>query len=146
MQTTTNKHPRALTARRSSGRKSLMAALMLAFPTALLGDSTPFVPALDTTTGLAGQQPRLTWPAEPGVVYRVKKSTSLDSSGQGAWSSVALVQPDGHEGTWVDPEVTSQRAFYQVPAPEPEVFFVEAPVLQPVGGDILIHGQCLPAG
>lgn len=85
---------------------------------------------------------KLTWSPQSNVRYRVEKSTSLSVNGEGAWSTRALVEG----GEWLDPEPQDTRAFYRVPAPQPEVFSVYPTVLGPAGTTLIIEGQCLRAG
>lgn len=108
-------------------------------------DTLPLTPVLDSTAGLAGTQSRVTWPAQPGVRYRVEKSTGVASDGTNAWSARALVEAKGSTGEWVDPEAQSSRAFFRVPTPQPEVFQIQPPVLSS-GGELWVEAQCLPPG
>ena len=120
-------------------------AALLMFSPLLRADSTPLTPTLDITTGLAGEQARVTWPAQPGVFYRIEKSSSLSSTGEGSWSPRALVQATGTTAQWVDTEPTGSRDFFRVPAATTEVFSIEPAVISP-GGMLLVRAQCLPAG
>jgi|GEM_PF-4602942 len=117
-------------------------ALLVSFPLFMSADETTFSPSLNFTTGLAGQQTKITWPAQPGVQYRVRKSGSL---GQETWVDRALVTATSATASWTDTEPTGRRDFYQVPAPQPEVFSVEPAVISP-GGELIVRAQCLPSG
>lgn len=115
--------------------------MMLALPPCLFADESVPPPLLEFASGLPGQQVRLSWPAETGLRYRIERSTTL-----GVWSQVALVEARSAAGVWLDPEPTGQRAFYRVIQPQAEVFSITPPLLQPFGGGLVVHGQCLPAG
>jgi hypothetical protein len=95
------------------------------------------------STGLVGQQVRLSWAAEPGARYRIEKSSDLSLGG---WAQVSLVEATTAQGTWVDPEKTTVKSFYRITKPQPEVFSLEPPVVSNAGGEILVRGQLLPPG
>ncbi len=118
------------------------ASMMLSLPVVLFADESVPPPLLEFASGLPGQQVRLSWPAEAGLRYRIERSTTLG----GGWSQVALVEARSAAGVWLDPEPTGQRAFYRVIQPQAEVFSITPPLLQPFGGGLVVHGQCLPAG
>ncbi len=121
-------------------------ALLISFSPSLPAVETEFSPSLQFSTGLAGGQNRLTWPAQAGTRYRIRSSGDLSSgTGGGGWRDRALVEAEGTSGMWLDPEPASPRAFYQVEPPQPEVFSVEPAVLSP-GAVLVIAGQCLPPG
>lgn len=103
-------------------------------------------PLLEFTSGLPGQQVRLSWAGQPGARYAVEKSTTLASGGAGGWKQVALVEGSGADTEWLDPVATTTKAFYRVSQPVAEVFSISPPVLSPTGGALVIHGQCIPAG
>ena len=119
-------------------------SLALSSPLATADPVPP--PLLEFASGLPGKQVRLTWPAETGVRYRIERSTSLGGGGGGAggWKQIALVEATSTEGAWLDPEPTTEKSFYRIVQPQPEVFSIPEPVLQPLGGDLLIHGQSIP--
>jgi len=109
----------------------------------LAADTLPLTPVLESTTGLGGgARTKLVWSPQSNTRYRVYKSTSLSPDGPEGWSARALVEG----GEWVDPEAPGTRAFYQVPAPPPEVFAVEPAVVARSGGMLSVRGQCLPPG
>jgi YD repeat-containing protein len=116
-----------------------LAALLL--PASLLAEAAP--PLLEFASGLPGKQVRLTWPAAKGVRYRIERSAELTAT---TWRQVALVEADGTDGEWLDPEATATKAFYRILQPQPEVFSISLPVLSPAGGDLRIFGQLLPTG
>jgi hypothetical protein len=120
----------------------LAASMILALPLSLFSDQAGPPPLLEFTSGLPGRQVRLSWPAEAGLRYRIERSSGL----VGDWRQVALVEPTAAEGVWRDPEPTAERAFYRVVQPQAEVFSISPPLLSPLGGDLWIHAQCLPAG
>ncbi len=108
---------------------------------ALWADAAAAPPSLHFTTGLVGEQACVQFPAQPGVEYVIQKSSSL-----GSFTPVAVVRAEGTTCQWVDPAGGSTRAFYQVPEPPPRILSLDPPVLSTAGGEILVHGQCLPAG
>lgn len=126
------------------------ASLLIAFPTLLWADSPVPPPLLEFSSGLPGQQVRLSWPAEAGLRYRIEKSTNLGGGGggggAGGWTRVATVDATAAEAVWLDPEPTTARSFYRVVQPVAEVYSISPPLLSPAGGDLLVHGQCLPDG
>ncbi len=126
---------------KTSSLSLLTATVCLLSLSPLSADQLPLTPVLESTTGLAGKQTKLVWSPQSNVRYRVEKSTSLSSDGAGAWSTRALVEG----GESLDPEPPGTRAFYRVPAPQPEVFSVYPTVLGPAGTMLTIEGQCLPA-
>lgn len=117
------------------------ALLPLALLAPLYSDDTVPPPLLEFASGLPGKQVRLTWPAEPGVRYRIERSTEL-----GDWSQLAMIEATGAEGSWRDPETTKTKAFYRITQPGAEVFSIPEPVLSVTGGEIFIRGQRIPAG
>lgn len=137
---------------RGSHRIFLVSFLALATPSAVLADGPESPPLLEFAVGLPGKQVKLTWIAQPGVRYQVEKSTDLGAGsgggGGGGWSRVALVEAGAVSAEWRDPEAVTNRCFYRVSKPTPEVFSLSPSVLppQPLGGTLLIHGQCLPPG
>lgn len=120
--------------------------VLLAQPALLIAEIAVPAPPLELVSGLPGKQVRLNWPAETGLRYRVEKSTALASGGTGGWTQVALVEAPGAAGVWLDAEPTGEKAFYRVAQPAAEVFAITPPLLAPAGGELLIHGQRLPAG
>jgi YD repeat-containing protein len=124
-----------------------LALLPLALFTPLCGDEPVPPPLLRFAAGLPGKQVRLTWPAEPGVRYRIERSSGLGGGGTAGshWEQVALVTVAGPEGEWLDPEPVTTKAFYRIVQPQPEVFDIPEPVLGPAGGVLVVEGQCLPA-
>ena len=118
----------------------LMAMLMLP----ALADSLVQSPLLEIASGLPGKQVRLTWLAEPGVRYRIEKSSDLGTGG--AWSQVALVKATSTAGGWLDPEPTSTRCFYRIMQPVAEVVSISPPLLSPDGGVLVVEGQSIPPG
>lgn len=100
---------------------------------------------IEFALGLPGKQVKLSWVAVPGLRYRVEKSSDLGASG-GGWKRVALVDATGPNLEWRDPEAVTERCFYRVTQPGPEVFSIEPPVLAADGGTLAVQGQCLPAG
>jgi len=120
----------------------LAASVLLVLPLSLSADQAVPPPLLEFTSGLPGRQVRLSWPAEAGLRYRIERSNDL----AGDWRQVALVEATAAEGVWRDPEPTAERAFYRVVQPQAEVFSISPPLLSPLGGNLWIHGQCLPAG
>lgn len=117
------------------------ASMMLTLPVVLFADESVPPPLLEFSSGLPGQQVRLSWPAQAGLRYRIERSTGI-----GVWTQIALFEAKSATAVWLDPEPTSERAFYRVIQPQAEVFSISPPVLSPTGGDLWIHGQCLPAG
>lgn len=117
-------------------------SLLFAPPFVLLANESVPPPLLQFASGLPGQQVRLSWPAQAGLRYRIERSTALG----GDWQQVALVEARSPAAVWLDPEPTAARAFYRVVQPQAEVFSISPPLLSPLGGDLWIHGQCLPAG
>ena len=115
------------------------ASLLIAFPTLIWGDTPVPPPLLEFSSGLPGQQVRLSWPAEAGLRYRIEKSTGLGGGGggggAGGWSRVATVDATAAEAVWLDPEPTTTRCFYRVVQPVAEVFSISPPLLSPAGGD-----------
>ncbi|MEO5914929.1 MAG: hypothetical protein ABIS50_11895 [Luteolibacter sp.] len=103
-------------------------------------------PLLEFASGLPGKQVRLSWPGEMGVRYAIEKSTTLASGGTGGWAQVALVEAPGSDAVWLDPVPTTQKAFYRISQPQPEVFSISPPMLSTGGGTLLISGQLIPAG
>ena len=101
---------------------------------------------LEITSGLPGHQVRLRWPATAGQRYRVERSTTLGSGAAGGWTQLALVEATGADCVWLDPEPTSQKAFYRVTLPQADVFSISPPLLSPTGGELLVRGQSIPAG
>ncbi|MCH7227729.1 hypothetical protein [Haloferula sp. A504] len=122
---------------------TLLACVLISQATA---SETTSPPILEFTSGPAGQQVRLTWPSQAGLSYRIEKSTTLDNESPGRWIEMALVEADGENTLWVDPQPTTTRAFYRVSLPEVEVTQISPPVLSTTGGILQIHGQCIPAG
>lgn len=135
---------------RGRGRFLLASVLLFGSPLAALADGPDNSPLLEFAVGLPGKQAKLTWAAQPGVRYQVEKSTDLGAGtgggGAGGWSRVALVEAGSDSAEWRDPEAVTTRCFYRVSKPAAEVFSLSPTVLQPLGGTILIHGQCLPPG
>lgn len=127
----------------------LAGSLLLAtFPCLSAADPVP-TPLLEISSGLPGQQVRLEWPAEPGLRYRIEKSTTLtpdNGTGASSWSSIAIVEATSTEAVWLDPEPTTTRAFYRVTVPGAEIFSLSPPLLSTAGGTIIVTGQRLPAG
>jgi YD repeat-containing protein len=130
--------------------KHLLALLLLAVPSHRHFAEAPLQqPVLEFASGLPGQQVRLLWPAEPGLRYRIEKSTTLsqaDGSGTSPWKSVAMVEATSDEADWLDPEPTTSRAFYRVSLPDAEIFSLSPPLLSTSGGTIIVTGQRLPPG
>ncbi len=126
----------------------LAALLLLAPPLFLFAEESVPTPLLEITSGLPGTQVRLSWTSGEGVRYPIEKSTDLGGGGGGAggWLKIALVEATGSAALWVDPEPTTTKAFYRIVQPEAEVFSLEPPVVSPLGGEILVHGQLLPPG
>jgi hypothetical protein len=124
----------------------LATLILLAVPAALPAQSPEPPILLEITSGLPGNQVRLSWPATAGQRYRVERSTTLASSGGGAWTQLALVEATGAECVWRDPEPTSQKAFYRVTLPQADVFSISPPLLSPTGCQRLVCGQSIPAG
>ena len=119
----------------------LLAFLPTLFPDYLHADGPVAPPALEFASGLPGKQVRLSWAAEAGVRYRIEKSTSL-----GTWKQIAVVDASATNAVWLDPEPTTQKAFYRVVQPQPEVFSISFPLLTSAGGELRLHGQCIPPG
>ncbi|MEK7951887.1 hypothetical protein [Luteolibacter soli] len=129
------------------------ALLSLALSSPLFAGDPVQPPLLEFAAGLPGKQIRLKWNSESGVRYRIERSTDLGSAGgggggggAGGWKQLALVEATGTQGEWLDPEPTTTKSFYRIVQPQAEVFEIPEPVLQPLGGDILIHGQCILDG
>jgi len=118
-------------------KTQVLAALML--PMSLFAAAPPL---LEISSGLPGKQVRLTWPAETGIRYRIERSAELSAN----WNQVALVQPDGSAGEWLDTEATTSKAFYRILQPQAEFFGISLPVLTTAGGDLRILGQLIPPG
>lgn len=110
----------------------------------LYADQQPLTPVLESTTHLGGSRSKVVWSPQSNVRYRVQKSMDLSpgGGGSGGWSTRALVEG----GEWLDPEPQGTRAFYRVPAPQPEVFSVEPAVVARSGGMLTLVAQCLPPG
>lgn len=123
-----------------SSRSVLMASALLLIGPPLFADNAPPVPSMSFSRGLAGEQVRLTWTAQPGVRYRISKTTGLDD-----WKERALVETQGTNGSWQDVEPSGGRAFFRIEPPQAEVFSVEPAVISP-GGELLVRAQCLPPG
>jgi len=123
---------------------SLIVAAVLAslFPAILSAQPQGGAPTVAFTSGLAGNQVRLTWVALPGTKYRTGKS----SPGLDGFSQVALVEPTTVEGSWIDPVATVEKAFYRTDLPGTEVSDITPPLLSPTGGELIVHGQGIPAG
>ena len=129
--------------RRISGiSRNLLLVAMLTLPA--LADGPVQSPLLEIASGLPGKQVRLTWTAEPGVHYRIEKSSDLGTGG--AWSQVALVKATSAAGGWLDPEPTSTRCFYRIMQPVAEVVSISPPLLSPDGGVLVVEGQSIPPG
>lgn len=124
---------------------ALAANLALTLYPIAFGSETTSPPVLEFASGLAGRQVHLTWPATPGLQYRVQKSSTLSSDG-GGWTLVALVRPTTANAAWTDPEPTTTRCFYRISQPEIEVTSISPPLLSSSGGSIHLNGQCIPAG
>lgn len=138
---------------RGCGRFILASAFILGSPLAALADGPDSALLLEFAVGLPGKQVKLTWTAQPGIRYQVEKSTDLDAGpggggAGGGWSRVALVEAGSDSAEWRDPEAVTTRCFYRVSKPTAEVFSLSPSVLgpQPLGGSLLVHGQCLPPG
>ena len=56
---------------------SCAAGALLLCPAGLCANEQPLTPVLESATGLAGRQMKLTWSPQSNVRYRVEKSTSL---------------------------------------------------------------------
>ena len=54
----------------------------------------------------------ITWPASSGRVFKVQRSTTLDS--EESWTDVATVTATGSSATWTDPSPPAGKAFYRV--------------------------------
>jgi len=91
------------------------------------------------------QTPELSWDAQVGAVYLVQSRTSLDADVP--WETVEPVRASETVARWKAPELNSQSdtRFYQVIAPQPEIFEVQPTVVDPGGGTIYVVGQCLAA-
>ncbi len=124
----------------------LATLLWLVVPALLRAESPPAQPLLEITSGLPGNQVRLSWSATVGQSYRIERSTALASGAAGSWTQLALVEAAGAECVWLDPEPTSQKAFYRVTIPQADVFSISPPLLSPSGGELLVRGQRIPAG
>lgn len=120
-------------------KPALLAALLL--PASLMAAELP--PLLEISSGLPGKQVRLTWPAVPGVRYRIERSDTL---GAGSWKQVAMVEASAAEGLWLDPQPTVSNSFYRILQPQPEVFDVSPPLLGLTGGSITGRAQLLVDG
>lgn len=53
----------------------------------------------------------------PGFRYRIYKSTSLLSEGEGQWSHVGIVDSSSFTSSWVDLQPTTKQAFYRISHP-----------------------------
>jgi YD repeat-containing protein len=123
------------------------ALLSLALSSPLCADEPVSAPLVEIASGLPGKQVRLVWASEAGVRYRIERSTNLTASGgAGGWKQLALVEATGTEGEWLDPEPTTEKSFYRIVQPQPEVFSIPEPVLPPTGGNLILHGQRIPDG
>ncbi|MEI7955672.1 MAG: hypothetical protein WCJ66_10935, partial [Verrucomicrobiota bacterium] len=120
--------------------------LWLVMPGWLRAENPQASPLLEITSGLPGNQVRLSWPATVGQSYRIERSTALASGDAGGWTQLALVEATGAECVWLDPEPTSQKAFYRVTIPQADVFSISPPLLSPTGGELLVRGQRIPTG
>lgn len=98
-------------------------------------------PAVQFQTGLAGNQVVLTWLAQPGARYRIRSSTTLTNP----WRDRDVVVAEGTNASWMDPEATGAKAFYQIDIPQAQVFTVEPAVISP-GGVLVLTGQSIPPG
>lgn len=128
----------------SAAKITTLAILWMAMGPAETGASAPEGTAgIEVVEGLSGTQAQVSWPAGPGLRYRVEKSADLSPGG---WISQALVDTAGTQGVWLDPAPLGDRGFYRISGPEAEVFFVNPPLLSISGGAIYLHGQCIPAG
>lgn len=119
----------------------LLVVLSQIFAAQLHADGPASPTLLEFATGLPGKQVRLSWASEAGVRYRIERSTT-----PGVWSQIALVEASGTNSAWLDPESTTQKAFYRVMLPQPEVFAITPPLLPPSGGELRFRGQGLPPG
>jgi YD repeat-containing protein len=125
----------------------VIAAWLALTPHPLVAQLPTAAPLLEVTSGLPGQQVRLEWPSEPGLRYRIERSTTLSpAGGASAWKPVALIEATADEAVWLDPEPTTTRSFYRVTVPEAEVFSLSPPLLSTSGGTIMVSGQRIPDG
>ena len=99
-------------------------------------------PLFELTSGLPGEQVRLSWPSVAGTRYSIQKSTTLI----GAWSQIAMVEANDESTAWVDPIATTTQAFYRVSLPQIELTKISIPLLTSVGGTLQLRGQCIPLG
>ena len=124
----------------------LATLLLLVIPASLRAESPLGQPLLEITSGLPGNQVRLSWRATVGQSYRIERSTTLTSADAGSWTQLALVKASGTECVWLDPEPTTQKAFYRLTLPQADVFSISQPLLSPTGGELLVRGQAIPTG
>ncbi len=75
----------------------LATLLWLVVPALLRAESPPAQPLLEITSGLPGNQVRLSWSATVGQSYRIERSTALASGAAGSWTQLALVEAAGAE-------------------------------------------------
>jgi YD repeat-containing protein len=132
---------------RSIYHSACIMAMLLAAPTRGNAESSDFSPLLEFAIGLPGKQVKLTWPTQPGLRYHVEKSATLGAAGGtsgGGWTRVAVLDATGPSLEWRDPQALTERCFYRVTIPQPEVFSLEPAVLGPTGGTVQVHAQCLP--
>ena len=106
-------------------------------------DPSPWV---QFTTGLAGNQVQLSWVASPSLRYKIEKSTTLEASGDGAWSLRAVVSPMGPVGRWLDPNRRATVRSTGSPFRRRKFSRSRRLLLSPTGGIIDIKGQCIPDG
>lgn len=112
----------------------------------VLADGTDSAPLLQLASGLPGMQVRLSWPGQTGVRDAIEKSTTLAGGGAGGWAQVALVEANGPDAFWLDPVRTTEKAFYRIVQPQPDVFSISPPLVSTTGGTLLIQGQLIPPG
>lgn len=132
--------------------KTLLAVVLVALMISSSRAEGPVSPPLlHLATGLPGKQAHLEWNSEPGVRYRVEKSTHLGAevgsgAGEGGWTLVAVVEATGSSTSWTDPNPAEERGFYRIRQPQTEVFGIAEPVLSSTGGALVLFGQCIPNG